>query len=312
MWCSGSCTRRRPQPGADSFLRIAAGGDGAQGWTLSCWGERPRPTGSLFDRRAVAHSGWGSQARSLSVDVVQRQRHAAPTTAGGGFRFANCGRRRWSSRMDLGLPGRAAATYGVAARSPGCCAPRLGVSGVLSIRRRGAAAAPRGADHSRGRIPICELRPAAMELKRWTLSGWGERPRPMGSPLDRRAVAHRGWGSQACSLSVDVVQRQRHAAPTTAGGGFLLRIAAGGDEAQGMDLEAAGASGRDVRGRCSIAGLCAHSGWGSQARSLSVDVGAAAAARGADHSRGRILFANCGRRRRCSQHTDPERTMMRR
>jgi hypothetical protein len=39
--------------------------------------------------------------------------------------------------MDLGLPGRAAATYGVAARSPGCCAQRLGVSGVLSIRRRG-------------------------------------------------------------------------------------------------------------------------------------------------------------------------------
>jgi hypothetical protein len=36
--------------------------------------------------------------------------------------------------MDLGLPERAAATYGVAARSPGCCAQRLGVSDVLSIR----------------------------------------------------------------------------------------------------------------------------------------------------------------------------------
>src|SRR6202051_3159859 len=56
-WCSGSGTRRS---GADFFLRFAvgAGGDGAQGWTSSCWGERPRPTGSLLDRRAVAHSGW--------------------------------------------------------------------------------------------------------------------------------------------------------------------------------------------------------------------------------------------------------------
>ena len=51
-----------------------------------------------------------SQARSLSVDVVRRQRHAAPTTAGADSFFANCGRRRWSSRMDLELLGRAAAT----------------------------------------------------------------------------------------------------------------------------------------------------------------------------------------------------------
>src|SRR6202166_4777681 len=60
-----------PGPGLIPFSRIAVGarGDGAQGLTSSCWGERPRPTGSLLDRRAVAHSGWGSQACSLSLDA---------------------------------------------------------------------------------------------------------------------------------------------------------------------------------------------------------------------------------------------------
>jgi hypothetical protein len=85
--------------------------------------------------------------------------------------------------MDLELLGRAAATYGVAARSPGCCAQRLG-------------------------------------------------------------------RAQASSLSVDVVQRQRHAA--------ILFFANG---RPAMELEdgprAAGASGRggDLRGRGAIAGL---------------------------------------------------------
>ena len=111
-------------------------------------GRAARPMGSPRDRRAVAHSGWGSQACSLSVDVVQRQRHAAILF------FANGGRRRrrWRARMDLAPPGRAvaaatcgvaarapltliaagaAATYGVAARSPGCCAQRLGLRRAL-------------------------------------------------------------------------------------------------------------------------------------------------------------------------------------
>ena len=178
----------------------------------------PDPAGAGDGPRAAGASGrdlWGlgaiagllrtavgvSQACSLSVDVVQRQRHAAiffftngdrrrrrwssrmdlappgrataaatygvgaraPLTirflvAFGEFRpvdhdrcpFARATRaprRRplspipfcawgsgWSRRLDLGLLGRAAATYGVSARSPGCCAQRLGVSGVLSIR----------------------------------------------------------------------------------------------------------------------------------------------------------------------------------
>src|SRR5260370_11052409 len=69
-------------------MAAGAGGDGARGWTSRRRGERPRPrrrpTGSRLDRRAVAHSGWGAQACSLSVDVVQRQRHAAI------FFFAKC------------------------------------------------------------------------------------------------------------------------------------------------------------------------------------------------------------------------------
>src|SRR3984893_5310852 len=71
-WCSGSGTRRRQQEdgaaagaGAHFYfwgVAVGAGGDGAQGWTSSCWGERPRPTGSRRDRRAGAPSGWGAHA----------------------------------------------------------------------------------------------------------------------------------------------------------------------------------------------------------------------------------------------------------
>ena len=108
--------------------------------------DRCRGGRDLWGRRAIAgllRTAAGSQACSLSVDVVQRQRHAAILF------FANGGRRRrrWRARMDLAPPGRAvaaatcgvaarapltliaagaAATYGVAARSPGCCAQRLG------------------------------------------------------------------------------------------------------------------------------------------------------------------------------------------
>ena len=77
---------------------------------------------------------------------------------------------------------------------------------------------------------------------------WGERPRRRGSPLDRRAVAHSGWGSQACSLSVDVVQRQRHAA--------IFFFANGRPSPAAMELEdgprAAGASGRGGHLPCCV------------------------------------------------------------
>src|SRR3954467_7087656 len=73
-WCSG--TRRRQQV---SFKRngwpIGGGRRGPGGS-----GRGRRGTGSLRDRRAVAHNGLYSGACSLSVDVVV-QRHAAPTTS---------------------------------------------------------------------------------------------------------------------------------------------------------------------------------------------------------------------------------------
>src|SRR6266436_4008436 len=94
-----------------------------------------------------------AQVGSLSVDLVQRQRHAAPTTgsaAGADFFFANRGRRRRRWELEDG--------------------PR--------------AAGASGRDQ------------------------WG---RGAIAGLLRTAVG----GAQAGSLSVDLVQRQRHAAPTT-------------------------------------------------------------------------------------------------
>src|SRR5271167_1462249 len=64
-WCSGTGTRRR-------LLEDGARAGGASG--------RDRPTGPMLDRRAVAHRGGGPRASSLSVELVQRHRHAAPTT----------------------------------------------------------------------------------------------------------------------------------------------------------------------------------------------------------------------------------------
>ena len=76
--------------------------------------------GDCVDRRWLLRTAVGGLRRALyPLTWVQRQRPAAPTTRG------------WSS----GCWGeRPRPTYGVAARSLGCCAQRLGVSGVLSIR----------------------------------------------------------------------------------------------------------------------------------------------------------------------------------
>ena len=90
-----------------------------------------------------------SSSLSVSVGVVQRQRHAAPTTI-----IMRERRRRWSLRMDLGLLGRAA-TAATELRGRflivGLLRTAVGVTVVLSlrIRRRGAAAAARGADNKR-------------------------------------------------------------------------------------------------------------------------------------------------------------------
>src|SRR5450759_4411702 len=166
--------------------------------------------------RAAGASGRDLRGRGSIAGMLR----TAVGEAGADSFFANCGRRRrrWSSGMDLELLGRAAATYGVAARSPGCCAPRLGRPGLIPFSLIAVGA---GGDGAQG----------------WTSSCWGERPRPTGSRLDRRAVAHSGWGSQACSLSVDVVERQRHAAIRGAPAAMELKDGP----------RAAGASGRDLR-----------------------------------------------------------------
>src|SRR5437016_1316764 len=71
------------------LLRTAAGGTGRALYPLSwCSGSGARgrggdrPMGAMLDRGVVALSVRDALPISLSVDVVQRQRHAAPTTGG--------------------------------------------------------------------------------------------------------------------------------------------------------------------------------------------------------------------------------------
>ena len=106
--------------------------------------------------------------------------------------------------------------------------------------------------------------------------------RPTGSRSRSLAVAHSGWGSQACSLSVDL------GAAAAARGDSFSRMAAsaGGDGARGWTSRRRGERPRRrptpeaTYGVAARSLAVAHSGWGSQACSLSVDLGAAAAARG--------------------------------
>jgi hypothetical protein len=139
-----------------------------------------------------------AQACSLSVDVVQRQRHAAPTTGGwsgrrgrGGFLFGEL--RSAPAAMALKDGPRAAGASG----------RDLRVSGALFVRWRGAAAAARGDANSRMERPpgpggflFGEKAVGAGGAQGWTSSCGGERPRPTGSRRDRRAVAHSGWSLQ--------------------------------------------------------------------------------------------------------------------
>ena len=104
--------------------------------------------------------------------------------------------------MALGLRGRAAAArYGVAARSPGCCAQGLGRSQACSLSvDLGAAAAAGGAD-TRVRLPRRAARRSGAGAARWTSGCGAERPRRgTGSRPDRRAVAHIGWGADVHSI----------------------------------------------------------------------------------------------------------------
>ncbi len=106
---------------ADFFFRLANCGSGwSRGWTSGRRGERPRPMGSRRDRRAVAHSGWGSQACSLSVDVVQRQRRAATGPGGDGARGWTSRRRGERPRRPPagGASGRGGHLRGCGSRRP--------------------------------------------------------------------------------------------------------------------------------------------------------------------------------------------------
>jgi hypothetical protein len=92
--------------------------------------------------------------------------------------------------------------------------------------------------------------------------------RGTGTSPTRWPQPQHGKGSQACSLFVDVVQRQRHAAPTTGGwscrrgrGSVLfreLRSAPAAMELEDGDLELLGRPTGSLRDR----GAVAHSGWG--------------------------------------------------
>ena len=169
---------------------------------------------------AVAHSGWGSQACSLSVDL-------GAAAAARGFLF-----REWRPApvaMELEDGPRAAGASGrggdLRGRGSiaGCCAQRLGVSGALYpltwVQRQRPAP-----------ISLCEWRPAPVAMEpRMDLEPPGRAAATYGVAARSLAVAHSGWGSQACSLSVDL------GAAAAARGDSFSRMAAsaGGDGARG-------------------------------------------------------------------------------
>ena len=194
---------------------------------------------------------------SVSVDVVARQRHAAPTT-----KVWSC-RRFWELRC-AGGDGAGGWTSGWRGEGPpsdgGQYPDRRAVahsglySGVLSLcvsadvvaRQRHAAPTTKV-----WRCPDfgnCGA-PAAMKLADGPCGWRGRGDRGKGSIPDRRAVAHSGLysGVLSLSVSVDVVARQRHAAPTTKVWScrrFWELRCAGGDGAGGWTSGWRGASRR--------------------------------------------------------------------
>src|ERR1700741_2194293 len=84
----------------------------------------------------------------MDLALLGRAAAAAGEVGGPGAGGA-CG---WPS-LCWGERPRRRASSAVEARSPGCCAQRSGVSGVLFIRWRGAAAAARGADLNKVELP---------------------------------------------------------------------------------------------------------------------------------------------------------------
>jgi hypothetical protein len=135
-------------------------------------------------------------------------------------------RRRWSLRLDLGLVGRAAAAAidlggriqiaGLLRTAVGGLRrplyPLIRCSGTGTRRRQQQCRAAAGAEFL---FRDCGRRRGPKDGPRAGGASGRGGDRPRGSNPDRRAVAHSGWGSPASSLSVDPVQRDRHAAPTT-------------------------------------------------------------------------------------------------
>ena len=96
--------------------------------------------------------------------------------------------------------------------------------------------------------------PGAGWSRGWTSGCRGERPRPMGSRRDRRAVAHSGWGPVDHNRYTYARARPAAAAATAVADSFCVwRIPEPAGAGDGP--RAAGASGRDLWGRGAIAGL---------------------------------------------------------
>ena len=281
-------------------------------------------TGSIPDRRAVAHSGWvsGVLSLSVSVDVVARQRHAAPTT-----KVWSC-RRFWELRC-AGGDGAGGWTSGWRGEGPRRrVRGRFLIAGLLrtAVCTQASSLSPypltwwRGSG-TRRRQPRCGAAadfgncgaPAAMELADGPRAGGARGHRAYGvdsliAGLLRTAVCISGVLS--LSVSVDVVARQRHAAPTTKVWScrrFWELRCAGGDGAGGWTSGWRGEGPPSVRGRFLIAGLlrtavCTQASslspypltwWrGSGTRRRQPRCGAAAD------------FGNCVRRRRWSWRMD--------
>ena len=235
-------------------------------------------------RTAVGYSGVLSL--SVSVDVVARQRHAAPTT-----KVWSC-RRFWELRC-AGGDGAGGWTSGWRGEGPprlrgrfliaGLLRTAVGVSGVLSLsvsvdvvaRQRHAAPTTKVWSCRR----FWELRCAGGDGAGGWTSGWrGEGPPRYGvdsliAGLLRTAVWYSGVLS--LSVSVDVVARQRHAAPTTKVWScrrFWELRCAGGDGAGGWTSGWRGEGPPRYGVDSLIAGLLRTAVWYSGVLSLSVSV----------------------------------------
>jgi hypothetical protein len=197
--------RRRPL----SPVPFCAWGSGwSRGWTSGCWGERPR---RLRGRRSIAgllRTAAGGLRRALhpstgcSGSGTRRFSFSRMATGAGGD-----GARGWTSRRKesaTAVAVAAAAASGASGRgghlrgrgsSPVDHPFPLANSGPVDHDRYRFARASRCGGEAATAVADSFLRLANSGSgwsRGWTSRRRGERPRPTGSPRDRRAVAHRG------------------------------------------------------------------------------------------------------------------------